>query len=380
MGGDCLNVGCVPSKALIGAARSWQAARTSADAFGGPASTGAGRFAAAMERMRRLRAGISPVDGAPRFRELGVDVFFGEGRFTSREALAVDGRALPFRRAVIATGSRPARPPIPGLDATGYLTNETIFALSELPARLLVLGAGPVGCEMAQAFARFGSRVTLLEQADQILPREDADAARLVERAMASHGVRVLRRVQRAPRGARGGVRVLHVQRDGRAEAIEGEQLLVAVGRTPNVEGLGLEAAGVSYDARGIAVDDRLRTTNPRIFAVGDVASRYRFTHAADAQARLVVANALFFGLGGGKASRLVIPGSTYTSPEVAHVGLTGPEAEAGVPRSRPSPSRCTRWIARCSTGRTRASFGSTCGGAPTGSSAPPWWPSTPAT
>jgi pyruvate/2-oxoglutarate dehydrogenase complex dihydrolipoamide dehydrogenase (E3) component len=329
MGGDCLNVGCVPSKALIAAARSWHAARTSADAFGGPASTGAGRFAAAMERMRRLRAGISPVDGAPRFRELGVDVYFGEGRFTSRETLTVDGRALPFRRAVVATGSRPATSSIPGLAATGYHTNESIFTLSELPARLLVLGAGRVGCEMAQAFARFGSRVTLVEQADQVLPREDADAARLVERAMGSHGVRILLRCNVLRAEVRDRTCVLHVQREGRVEAVEGEELLVAVGRRPTVEGLDLEAAGVSYDARGIAVDDRLRTTNPRVFAVGDVASRYRFTHAADAQARLVVANALFFGLGGGKASRLVIPGTTYTSPEIAQVGLTGPEAEA---------------------------------------------------
>jgi pyruvate/2-oxoglutarate dehydrogenase complex dihydrolipoamide dehydrogenase (E3) component len=329
MGGDCLNVGCVPSKGMIGAARSWQAAAESGRRFGGPAVAGGGQFAAAMERMRRLRAGISRVDGAGRFRDLGVDVFFGEGRFTSRDSVTVDGRVIRFWRAVIATGARAAVPSIAGLADTGYLTNDTVFNLTELPRRLLVLGAGPVGCEMAQAFARFGSEVTLLNQGDRILPRDDADAAAIVERAMTSHGVRLLHRCRVVRAQGRGEIRVLAVERDGQAESLEGDQLLVATGRTPNVEGLGLEAAGVAVDQRGVAVDDRLRTTNPRIFAVGDIGSRFRFTHAADAQARLVVANALFFGIGGGKASRLVIPWTTYTTPEVAHVGWSERDATA---------------------------------------------------
>jgi pyruvate/2-oxoglutarate dehydrogenase complex dihydrolipoamide dehydrogenase (E3) component len=329
MGGDCLNLGCVPSKGLIAAARSWQAAKESSGAFGGPEVAGAGRFGEAMARMRRLRAGLSPMDGAPRFRDLGVDVYLGEGRFTSRDTLTVDGRALEFRRAVVAAGARPAVPPIPGLTETDYLTSESVFTLTELPARLLVLGAGPVGCELAQAFARFGSGVTLLNQGQQILPRDDADAARIVERAMTSNGVRVLHGCRAIRAEPRGGARVLHIERGGRVDTVEGDLLLVAVGRTPNVEGLGLEAADVAYDHRGVTVDERLRTTNPRIFAVGDISSRYRFTHAADAQARLVVANALLFGLGGGKASRLVIPWTTYTSPEVAHVGWSGREATA---------------------------------------------------
>jgi pyruvate/2-oxoglutarate dehydrogenase complex dihydrolipoamide dehydrogenase (E3) component len=322
MGGDCLNVGCVPSKSVIGAARSWRSAAESSRMFGGPAVAGPGRFAEVMERMRRLRAGLSRVDGAPRFRELGVDVFLGQGRFTSRDTVAVDGRPLRFRRAVIATGARAAAPPIPGLAEAGYLTNETVFTLTELPPRFLVLGAGPVGCELAQAFARLGAEVTLVAEGLHILPREDADAARIVERAMAAHGVRILHgsRVVRAER--RGDVRELHVEHGGRTEALEGDQLLVAVGRVPNVEDLGLESAGVAYDHRGVTVDDRLRTTNPRAFAVGDVSSRYRFTHAADAEARLVVANALFFGLGGGRADRLVMPWATYTTPELAHVGM----------------------------------------------------------
>jgi pyruvate/2-oxoglutarate dehydrogenase complex dihydrolipoamide dehydrogenase (E3) component len=220
-------------------------------------------------------------------------------------------------------------PPIAGLADTGFLTNETVFNLTELPRRLLVLGAGPVGCEMAQAFARFGSEVTLLDQGDRILPRDDADAAAMVERAMTSHGVRVLHRCRTVRAQRRGEIRVLGVERDGSAETLEGDELLVAAGRAPNVENLGLEAAGVAVDQRGVAVDDRLRTTNPRIFAVGDIGSRFRFTHAADAQARLAVANALFFGIGGGKASRLVIPWVTYTSPEVAHVGWSERDAAA---------------------------------------------------
>jgi pyruvate/2-oxoglutarate dehydrogenase complex dihydrolipoamide dehydrogenase (E3) component len=329
MGGDCLNVGCVPSKSLIAAARAWQAAAESSRQFGGPEVVGPGRFAQVMERMRRLRAGLSGVDGAARFRDLGVDVFLGEARFTSRETVAVGDRELGFRRAVIATGARAVEPSIPGLDRADYLTNETVFALTELPGRLLVLGAGPVGCEMAQAMARFGARVTLINQGRQILPREDADAAGVVGRAMESHGVRILHaaKVVRAER--RGDVRVLHVESDAGAETLEGEAVLVAVGRAPNVEGLGLEAAGVAHDGRGVLVNDRLRTTNSRIFAVGDVCSSYKFTHGSDAQARLVVANALFFGLGGGRVSRLVLPWVTYTTPELAHVGMYERDARA---------------------------------------------------
>jgi pyruvate/2-oxoglutarate dehydrogenase complex dihydrolipoamide dehydrogenase (E3) component len=331
LGGDCLNVGCVPSKAVIAAARSWQAAADSHRIFGGPRVAGPGSFGEAMARMRRLRAELSRVDGAPRYRELGVDVFLGEGRFAGPDTVSVDGRPLQFRRAVIATGGRPAPPPIPGLDRVRYLTNETIFTLTGLPRRLVVLGAGPVGCEMAQAFARFGSEVTLVGRGARILPRDDAEAARLVERAMAAHGVRIVHGARTVRAEEREGERVLRVQRDGRTEEVAGDELLVATGRTPNVEGLGLEQAGVSCDHRGVTVNDRLRTANPRIFAVGDVCSRYKFTHAADAQARLVVANALFFGIGGGRASRLVMPWTTYTTPEVAHVGMTAADAGASV-------------------------------------------------
>jgi pyruvate/2-oxoglutarate dehydrogenase complex dihydrolipoamide dehydrogenase (E3) component len=329
MGGDCLNVGCVPSKGMISAARAWQTAAESRRRFGGPAVSGPGDFGEAMARMRRLRAGLSRIDGAPRYRDLGVDVFLGEGRFTARDTVMVGGRRLRFRRAVIATGARPAVPPIPGLETTRYLTNETIFGLTELPRRLTVIGAGPIGCELAQAFARFGSAVTVIDAGAHILPREDADVARIVERAMESHGVRLLHDATVVRAEARGGERVIHVQIAGRTEEIAGEELLVATGRVPNVEDLGLDAAGVAYSRLGVGVNDRLRTSNPHIFAVGDTCSRYQFTHAADATARLVVANALFFGLGGGKVGSLVMPWTTYTTPEVAHVGMTEADATA---------------------------------------------------
>ncbi|HUF35195.1 MAG TPA: mercuric reductase [Gemmatimonadales bacterium] len=329
MGGDCLNVGCVPSKGMIAAARAWQDAADASRTFAGPRVVGSGSFPEVMARMRRIRAGLSRVDSAARFRDLGVDVFLGGARFVAPDAAQVNGRTLRFRRAVIATGARAAAPPIPGLDRAGYLTNETVFSLTELPGHLVVLGAGPIGCELAQAFARLGARVTLISKDTRILPREDADAARLVEQAMERDGVRLLRQSRTIRVESRGGRRIVVIERDGRGEEVAGDQILAAVGRAPNVEGLGLEEAGVRYERSGVAVNDRLRTSNPRIYAVGDICSAHKFTHAADAQARLVIGNALFFGLGGGRVSRLVMPWVTYTSPEVAHVGLGEREAVA---------------------------------------------------
>ena len=327
LGGDCLNVGCVPSKALIRAARAVAEARNRGR-FGvkitGEVTVD---FPAVMERMRRLRADLSPHDSAARFRELGVDVFLGAGKFTGRDTIEVGGQPLRFARAAIATGARAAAPPIAGLEGVPYLTNETLFSLTALPRRLLVVGAGPIGCEMAQAFARFGSQVTLVESAAGILPREDRDAATILRAALERDGVPILcdgkdLKVERAPEG---GVR-WRLGAGGRDVTDVADRLLVAVGRAPNVEGLGLEAAGVAFDNKGVSVNDRLQTTNPRIFACGDVCSRFQFTHAADFMARIVIQNALFYGRK--KASALVIPWATYTSPEVAHVGLTTADAK----------------------------------------------------
>jgi pyruvate/2-oxoglutarate dehydrogenase complex dihydrolipoamide dehydrogenase (E3) component len=329
LGGDCLNVGCVPSKALISAARVWHEV-FNGSRFGAPPHIGTGNFAAAMERMRRLRAAISPHDSAARFRDLGVDVFLGQGRFTSSEAVEVEGCRLTFKRAVVATGGRAGAPPIPGLAEAGYLSNETVFSLTALPRRLAVLGAGPIGCELAQCFARFGSQVTVLELLPRIMPREDDDAAELVAGALRRDGVRLELGVKVTGITADGRGRELRYERDGESSRVMVDEILVAVGRVPNVDGLGLEAAGVEYGPKGVKVDEHFRTTQPKIFACGDVASQLQFTHAADAQARAVLRNAFFRGRV--KASDLLIPWCTYTSPEVAHVGIYPHEAaERGV-------------------------------------------------
>jgi pyruvate/2-oxoglutarate dehydrogenase complex dihydrolipoamide dehydrogenase (E3) component len=348
MGGDCLNVGCVPSKAIIRAARAVAAVREAAE-FGvnlqplaRPATTlspsdgerdglrGATvevDFGKIMERMRRLRADISPHDSVKRFTELGVDIFLGTGKFTGPDTIEVGGQKLRFAKAVIATGARAAAPPIPGLQDVPYLTNETLFALTELPKRLGVIGAGPVGCEMAQCFARFGSEVFLVETEHGLLPREDRDAAAVVRAQMVRDGVIILGggREIRLARGAKG-IR-MQSQSQGQPYDMEVDQLLVAVGRAPNVEGLGLETVGVEFDKKGVKVNDRLQTANPRIYACGDICSPYQFTHAADFMARIVIQNALFQGRA--KASSLIIPWATYTSPEIAHVGLYEKDAQA---------------------------------------------------
>ncbi len=328
MGGDCLNVGCVPSKGLIRAARAAADVREAGE-YGVRVPPGTSvDFAAVTERMRRLRAKISRADAAERFRDLGVDVFFGSASFSGPDAVEVDGRTLRFHRAVIATGARAAAPPIPGLAEAGYLTNETVFTLTELPRRLAVIGAGPIGCELAQAFARFGSEVSLIEVQDQILTREDRDAALCVERAMLADGVGLylgarLQRVERA-----GADLIIALERRGVAERLAVDRILVGVGRSPNVEGLGLDRVGVVSDPRaGVTVDDRLRTTNPSIYAAGDVCPGHKFTHNSDFQARIVIQNALFFGRA--RASALTMPWCTYTDPEIAHVGLSERDAAA---------------------------------------------------
>ena len=326
MGGDCLNVGCVPSKAMLRAARAWADA-ASAGAFGLEVPPGArGDFAAVMARMRSLRAQLSAVDSARRYRDLGVDVFLGAGRFTGRDTVAVDGTSLRFRRAVIATGARAGAPSIPGLADAGYLTNETVFTLTTLPRRLVVIGAGPVGCELAQAFGRFGAEVTVLETAPRILIREDEDAAGVVARALVRDGVRLVLAAAIARVGRDGDERVVAYTAGGASTELRADEILVATGRIPNVDGVGLEAAGVAFDpSAGVTVDDRLRTTNPRVYAAGDVCSRYQLTHNADFQARTVLRNALF--LGRARAGASPVPRVTYTDPEVAHVGLDAHEA-----------------------------------------------------
>jgi len=329
MGGDCLNVGCVPSKSLIRSARAIAEARR-AGAFGlSPRDSSEADFAAVMERVRRIRARISHEDSARRYRdELGVDVFLGDARFAGPDTVEVDGAPLRFAKAVIATGSRPAVPAIEGLEEAGYLTNETVFELTARPERLGVVGGGPIGAELAQAFARLGSQVTLVGRAPQLLPREDADAARLVLERFEREGVVTLLGCEPTRVESRDAAKRIHVAAaDGARTTVEVDAILVAAGRAPNVEGLNLAAAGVEFDPeRGVHVNDYLQTRNPKVYAAGDVSMDWKFTHAADAAAKLVVRNALF--LRSKRLSSLVMPWCTYTDPEVAHVGLHEREAE----------------------------------------------------
>lgn len=327
MGGDCLNVGCVPSKCLIRSSRSYADVRD-AHLFGISVPDGSEvDFPAVMERMRRLRSTISFHDSAARFRDMGVDIFLGSGSFLGPDAIEVEGKALRFKKAVIATGARAFVPPIEGLAEAGYLTNETVFSLTERPGRLAVLGGGPLGCELAQAFCRLGSEVTIVERAPQLLTREDSDAAKILTEALQRDGatLKLGSKVVRVELSAE--EKILHLEKDGDNSNIAVDEILVATGRAPNVEGLNLEAAGVAYDARrGVVVNDQLQTTNKRIYAAGDICMSYKFTHTADAAARIVIQNALF--LGRRKLSALTIPWCTYTDPEIAHVGLNEREAQ----------------------------------------------------
>lgn len=327
MGGDCLNVGCVPSKCVIRSSRVIGDLSVAAQLGIHTSSDNRVDFPGVMERMRRLRARLSHHDSARRFHEeLGVDVFLGEGRFTGADTVEVGGKTLRFKKAVIATGARATHPPIPGLAEVGFLTNETVFNLTERPRRLAVIGGGPIGCELAQAFHRLGCEVTLLQDQPRLLPREDDDAAALLQSVFMREGIQLALgvRVTHVENTHQG--KVLSYERQGRAESVTVDEILVGAGRAPNIEGLNLEAVGVAYDARkGVIVNERLQTTNPRIYAAGDICLEYKFTHAADMAARTVIQNALFFGRK--KFTSQMIPWCTYTDPEIAHVGLAEQDA-----------------------------------------------------
>lgn len=321
MGGDCLNYGCVPSKALIRAARAAHAAREAAEFGVLPSSGPLIDFTEVMRRVRRVRAHISEHDSAERFKGFGVDVFFGQARFISPSAVEVDGRRLEFSKAIIATGARPAELTVPGLREIGFLTNETVFSLTRLPQRLIIVGSGPIGCELGQAFRRLGSEVTILSSGDRLLPKDDFDAGCVLREQFEQEGIQICfgARLVGAGRSLTG--KTIVFDRGRGQESVTADEILVAAGRKPNVEGLNLEAAGIQYDNKGVVVDDRLRTSNRRVYAAGDIASAYQFTHAAEAMARIALQNALFFGRK--RISDLMIPWVTYTDPEVAHVGLT---------------------------------------------------------
>jgi pyruvate/2-oxoglutarate dehydrogenase complex dihydrolipoamide dehydrogenase (E3) component len=324
MGGDCLNVGCVPSKCLIRSSRVVAEFKGS-DRFGikSPDTLDID-FPAVMARMRRLRAEISPNDSAHRFQELGVDVFFGAGKFIADDQIEVDTKILRFKKAVIATGARATRPKIAGLEEAGFLTNETVFSLSDRPARFAIIGGGPIGAEFAQTFQRLGSQVVLFHNKNHILDREDAEAAEILQQVFLKEGIQLILNAQIDQVEPTPGGKLIHYRSNGTSDTILVDEILVGAGRTPNVDGLNLEQVGVQWDARkGILVNDYLQTTNPKIYAAGDICMNWKFTHAADAAARIVIKNTLFspFGLGRSKLSDLVMPWSTYTDPEIAHVG-----------------------------------------------------------
>ena len=331
MGGDCLNVGCVPSKCVIRSSRVVADIRD-ADPFGiKPPEHIEVDFPAVMARMRRLRAGISHVDSAPRFQKLGVDVFLGEGRFESNGTVKVGDCTLRYKKAVIATGARALHPSIPGIESAGYLTNETVFSLTQRPQRLAVIGGGPIGSELAQAFGRLGCEVVLFHRGSHILNKEDADAADIVQKVLQQEGIRLilgcdLEQVETLENGKR-----IYFNSNGHRDSITVDEILVGAGRVPNVDGLNLESVGVTYDRRkGVQVNDYLQTSNPKIYAAGDICMDWKFTHAADAAARIVIKNTLFspFGLGRYKLSGLVMPWVTFTDPEIAHVGMYEKEAQ----------------------------------------------------
>lgn len=327
LGGDCLNVGCVPSKCMIRSSRVVADLRD-ANQFGIRVPQGMEvDFPAVMQRMRRLRARISAHDSVRRFKEMGVDVFLGEGHFSGPDTVEVAGKTLRFKTAVIATGTRPVHPPIDGLAEAGFLTNETVFSLTERPRCLAVIGGGPIGCELAQAFRRLGCEVTLFHNASHILNREDSDASEILQQSFIRDGIRLILNCKTKRVEKRNGSKVIHVECGGREEEIAVDEILAGAGRAPNVEGLSLEGVGVKYDKReGIEVNEHLQTTNHRIYAAGDICLKYKFTHTADATARMVIQNALF--LGRKKQSALTIPWCTYTDPEIAHVGMYERDAQ----------------------------------------------------
>lgn len=330
MGGDCLNVGCVPSKAVIRAAHAASDIKKAAR-FGITAKDVEIDFAKAMEWMREVRSSISHHDSVARFSNLGIDIFQGNASFKDSSTVVVGDKTLRFKKAVIASGARAVELPIPGLAEAGYLTNENVFNLTERPKRLAVIGAGPIGCELAQSFARLGCEVFLLHSQDHILEREDADAAEIVQKKFIEEGITlVLKAKTERVEKTSAGKKISYKDATGKDQTILVDEILVGAGRAPNVEGLNLEAVGVEYDKRlGVKVNDHLQTTNPRIFAAGDICMAWKFTHAADAAARIVIQNVLFSILPvKGKLSTLTMPWCTYTDPEIAHVGLYEHEAK----------------------------------------------------
>jgi len=322
MGGDCLNYGCVPSKSMIAAANAAHAIRSS-DRFGIGAAEPDIAFQKVHDHVHGVIGAIAPLDSVERFEGLGVRVIQAKGKFVGPTSVQAGDTIVHAKRVVVSTGSHAGAPPIPGLGTVPYLTNETVFDLTEAPAHLLVIGGGPIGSELAQAHRRLGCDVTILDIA-KTLSNDDPELAEVVRTRMLKEGVTI-----------RQEIKILSIKKDGdgvsvnirddKEESVAGSDLLVAVGRVPNLEGLDLEAAGIAYDKRGIKVDDRLRTTNKKVFAIGDAAGSFRFTHVAGYHAGIVIRNILFRMPA--KVDYSALPWVTYTDPELAHVGMTEVQA-----------------------------------------------------
>lgn len=333
MGGDCLNTGCVPSKSLIASSKVVQLLKKH-EAFGLRNVSYEVDFPQVMEHIQGIIAKIAPHDSVERFTELGVECHLGEGRIRSPHEVEVNGRVLTTKNIIVSTGARPFVPPIPGLDQVAFSHSDNLWELRKQPKHLVVIGGGPIGCELAQAFRRLGSEVTMLHLDARILPREDADVVEFVSRNFELDGITIhnsirIQRVERTQEGAR-----LHFKQEGREQAVEADHLLVATGRKANTAGFGLEELGVALNPNGtIKVDRFLRSSIPNVFACGDVASPYQFTHMAGHQAWFAAVNALFSPLKKFAVDYSVVPWCTYTDPEVARVGLSEEEAQAqGVP------------------------------------------------
>jgi pyruvate/2-oxoglutarate dehydrogenase complex dihydrolipoamide dehydrogenase (E3) component len=326
LGGNCLNVGCVPSKALISTSRLYARMRA-AQELGVPRPEDIRiDVAAGMQRIRRLQARMSRADSAWRLRDHGVDVYFGAARFAGPTRVTVAGTVLAFKKALIATGARPMTPAIPGLIEAGYWTNENVFDLSAAPRRLLVIGGGPLGCELAQAFCRLGSQVIIAQDDPMFLAGEERDAAQILSASLARDGLEIHLNTQVVAVRRQGEQKVVDLVSDDAKTSVCVDEILTGIGRAPNVEYMDLEAARVEYDTTtGIRVNDFLQTTNARIYAAGDVCLVHKFTHMAEATARIVLHNALLRGRS--RLSVLTVPWCTYTDPEIAHVGLYVREA-----------------------------------------------------
>ena len=319
MGGDCLNYGCVPSKSLIAAGPAAHAIRT-AGRFGVNGHEPEIDFLCVHDHVKGVIAAIAPHDSQERFEQLGVEVIRAHARFVGPQEVEADGRRIHARRIVVATGSSPAVPPIAGLAEVPHLTNETVFDLTERPEHLIVIGGGPIGCELAQAYRRLGARVTILELFS-ILPKDDPDAVRLVRDQLRAEGIDLREQIEVRSVAREGNGIAIVIREAGVEQRITGSHVLVAAGRRANVDGLDLEAGGIEYSQKGIKVDARLRTSNKRVYAVGDVAGGLQFTHMAAHHAGVVIKNALFKLPA--KVDDRAVPWVTYTEPELAHVGLT---------------------------------------------------------